>query len=230
MSGVPVIVVTGAAGGLGSEVVRILRAHGSRIAAIDRVQRSSDADAQVLWLGFDISIADAWREALARIEAELGPVTGAALCAGSWQGGAPLHEQDDAVWRAMLHVNLETARVSLQALLPSMVSRRAGSIVLIGSRAVPRPWEGAGAAAYTASKAAVVALAQAVAAEVTGSGVRVNAVLPSTLDTAANRRAMPDADASQWVSPARLAELIAFLLSDNGRDITGAALPVYGRV
>jgi NAD(P)-dependent dehydrogenase (short-subunit alcohol dehydrogenase family) len=110
-----------------------------------------------------------------------------------------------------------------------MVAARRGSIVLIGSRAAARPWEASGSAAYAASKAAVVALAQAVAAEVLEDRVRVNVVLPSTIDTAQNRSAMPDADASRWVSLESLCEVIAFLLSESARDVSGAALPVYGR-
>jgi len=102
-------------------------------------------------------------------------------------------------------------------------------VVVIGSRAAVEPWTSAGAAAYAASKAAVVALAQAAAAEVRDRGVRVNAVLPSTLDTPANRAAMPGADATKWVTLESAAQVVAFLLSDEARDIQGAALPVYGR-
>jgi NAD(P)-dependent dehydrogenase (short-subunit alcohol dehydrogenase family) len=93
-----------------------------------------------------------------------------------------------------------------------------------------RPYDAPGDAAYSASKAALTALAQAVAAEVLADGVRVNVVLPSTIDTAANRRAMPDADHSRWVTTESLAGVIGFLLSEQARDISGAALPVYGRV
>jgi NAD(P)-dependent dehydrogenase (short-subunit alcohol dehydrogenase family) len=109
------------------------------------------------------------------------------------------------------------------------VARKHGSIVVIGSRNVERPWTGASAAAYTAAKSAVVALAQAVAAEVLASGVRVNAILPSTLDTMANRAAMPGADPKLWVTTESAAKVIAFLLSEDARDISGAALPIYGR-
>jgi NAD(P)-dependent dehydrogenase (short-subunit alcohol dehydrogenase family) len=129
----------------------------------------------------------------------------------------------------MMATNLETAHASLRALLPGMVARRRGSVVVIGSRAVERPWTSASASGYAASKAAVVALAQTVAAEVLESGVRLNAVLPSTLDTAANRRAMPAADPARWVTPESAADVIAFLLSDQARDVSGAAIPVYGR-
>jgi NAD(P)-dependent dehydrogenase (short-subunit alcohol dehydrogenase family) len=171
-----------------------------------------------------------WCAAVERIEREQGPVNGAALVAGAWRGGACLHDAASVEhWRAMLDANLESARVALAALLPSMVARGAGSIVLVGSRAVERPWENAGAAAYTAAKSAAVALVQTVAAEVLARGVRANVVLPSTIDTPANRGAMPNADASRWVSPDSLAAVIAFLLSDAARDVSGAAIPVYGR-
>ena len=155
---------------------------------------------------------------------------GAVLAAGGWQGGVEFHAaESDRIFRAMLDINLETARVALTAILSGMVARQTGSIVLFGSRAVERPWESAGAAAYAAAKSAVVALCRAVAAEVVTSGVRVNAVLPSTIDTPANRRAMPGADPSRWVSPRSLAGVVEFLLSDAARDVSGAALPVYGR-
>jgi NAD(P)-dependent dehydrogenase (short-subunit alcohol dehydrogenase family) len=101
--------------------------------------------------------------------------------------------------------------------------------VLVGSRAALRPWESAGAAAYAASKAALVALSECVAAEVLAAGVRVNVVLPSTIDTPANRRAMPNADFTRWVAPDSLVEVVLFLLSDAARDVSGAALPVYGK-
>jgi NAD(P)-dependent dehydrogenase (short-subunit alcohol dehydrogenase family) len=110
-----------------------------------------------------------------------------------------------------------------------MVARKRGSIVVIGSRAAVNPETSANAAAYAASKAALLALARAVAAEVLAHGVRVNAVLPSTMDTPANRAAMPDVDPGRWVSLGSAAGLVAFLLSDEARDVSGAAVPIYGR-
>ncbi len=130
----------------------------------------------------------------------------------------------------MTRFNVEPAYRALRALLPPMVERKRGSIVVVGSRAVDRPWTSGGAAAYAASKAAVVTMAQAVAQEVLLDGVRINAILPSIMDTRANRASMPDADPSKWVSLESAAGVIAFLLSDEARDVTGAAVPVYGRV
>ena len=120
----------------------------------------------------------------------------------------------------------------MQALLPGMVERRRGSIVVVGSRAAARPWESAKAAAYAAAKAALVGLVKATAAEVLDDGVRLNVVHPSTIDTAANRASMPKADFTQWVSPESLSGVIAFLLSDaRSRHLPGRARSrFYGRV
>jgi NAD(P)-dependent dehydrogenase (short-subunit alcohol dehydrogenase family) len=110
-----------------------------------------------------------------------------------------------------------------------MVARKRGSIVLIGSRSGVRPFSAPGDAAYAATKAALTALTQTIAAEVLEHGVRVNMVMPSTIDTAANRQAMPGADTSRWVSTDSLGDVIEFLLSERSRDVSGAALPVYGQ-
>lgn len=236
MSKAPVA-ITGAAGALGSAVARHLVSLGYPVALIDtpRAEEAAKKLASELGAGAcavtaDIASAGAWDEALPKIEKALGALPShGVLIAGGWQGGKPFHESDDAEWSAMMTMNLETARRSLRALLPGMVARKHGSIVVIGSRAVERPWTSASAAAYGATKAAVVALAQAIAAEVLDHGVRVNAVLPSTLDTPANRRTMPTADPDKWVSTSSAAAVIAFLLSEDARDISGAAIPLYGR-
>ncbi|HYQ01614.1 MAG TPA: SDR family NAD(P)-dependent oxidoreductase [Polyangiaceae bacterium] len=223
------IVVTGAGGALGSGVVRALSASGKRVIAIERdaarAQQTFAGVANCRVLGFDVSSNDAWQGALGDSE-----VSGAVLIAGTWKGGPRLFEAGgDAIWSTVMSANLETTRVALQALLPRMVAAKSGSVVAIGSRTAPRPWEGARAAAYAASKAAVLALVQATAAEVLPDNVRINAVLPSTIDTPANRAAMPKHDPSKWVSIESLSGVIAFLLSEAARDISGAAIPVFGK-
>ncbi len=232
-----VIVITGAVGALGTALCGHLVARGYRVAGVGLRRhegrlRTLEKDLGAAFAGFpleDDSTA-AWDAALGVIESRLGPVSGAALVAGGWRGGRPFHEdRDEGTWRSMLDENLESAQRALRTLLPRLVARRAGSVVVIGSRNVERPWSGAGAAAYTVAKSAVVALARAIAIEVLDAGVRVNAVLPSTIDTAKNRGAMPDADASRWVQPESIAAVIEFLLSDAARDVSGAVLPVYGR-
>jgi NAD(P)-dependent dehydrogenase (short-subunit alcohol dehydrogenase family) len=232
-----VALVTGAAGALGGEVARVLHAQGSAMVLVDTEQHEDRLKALAKSLGGacvvagDIASQAVWAEAMPRIEREAGAApTRAALVAGTWRGGKALHEEtDDSTWQTLMHANLETVYRSLRVLLPPMVARGKGSVVVIGSRAAVAPSTSARAAAYAASKAAVVALAEAAAAEVVGRGVRVNAVLPSTLDTPANRAAMPKADATKWVSLGSAAGVIAFLLGEEARDISGVAVPVYGR-
>jgi NAD(P)-dependent dehydrogenase (short-subunit alcohol dehydrogenase family) len=228
-----ITVVTGAAGVLGSEVTRVLLERGHKVAALDRPSARLDAQARpgaCLPIGLNLTAASSWEEAVTKINKELGIPNGAVLCAGGWAGGQPASKTtDDSAYRRMLELNLDTAELSIRFLLPGMVDQAHGSIVVVGSRVVERPWESAGAAAYAASKGAVVAYAQAVAAEVVDSKVRVNAVLPSVIDTPTNRTAMPKADPLKWVAPESLARVIAFLLSDDARDISGAAIPVYAR-
>jgi NAD(P)-dependent dehydrogenase (short-subunit alcohol dehydrogenase family) len=232
-----VTIVTGAAGALGSAVVELLLERGHRVAAVDVPAAAprlgtleATSQGACLALPLDVTSPGAWTAALARLEADLGVPSGAVLTAGGWQGGHSFSDEpDDFVWRAMLEVNLETAQRSLRAILPVLLRKGSGSVVVVGSRAVERPWESEGAAAYAASKAALVTLMRTLADELLDRGVRVNAVLPSTLDTPANRRSMPDADPSRWVTPRSLAQVIAFLLSDDARDVSGAAIPVYGR-
>lgn len=230
-----ITVVTGAAGVLGSEVVRVLLERGHHVAALDLPSPRLDAMARpgaCVPVALDLTSVAAWRDATALIDRELGAPNGAVLCAGGWGGGKSVQdlETDDTSLRRMLDVNLVTVERSLGALLPAMTRRKHGSIVVIGSRAVERPWESRGAAAYSAAKSAVVAYAETIAAETLDSGVRVNAVLPSVIDTPGNRASMPKADVLRWVTPESLARVIAFLLSDDAHDITGAAIPVYGRV
>jgi NAD(P)-dependent dehydrogenase (short-subunit alcohol dehydrogenase family) len=231
-----VALVTGAAGALGGQVARTLSARGDRLVLVDggsakaRLEQLASTMKGACVVAGDITDDKTWIEAMPRIERELGsPPSLAALIAGGFRGGAPLHEEKDSgVWTAMMNANLETVHKSLVRLLPPMVAKQRGSIVVVGSRAAVQPWTSAGAAAYATSKAAVVALAQAVAAEVLEHRVRVNAVMPSTMDTPANRAAMPKADPSRWVSLDSAAGVVAFLLSDAARDISGAALPLYG--
>lgn len=230
-----VVLVTGASGALGSTLVRRLAARHTVIATDRRAHAAALAglaaeNGNVTALELDSSSAAEWTAALARVTEQHGVVTGAALIAGGYAGGARLFDDSSGeTWRRMLDQNLESARGALEALLPGMVRAARGSVVLIGSKAAVRPWESGGSAAYAASKAALIALAQATASEVVDDGVRINVVLPSTIDTPRNRESMPRADASRWVKPESLCDVIEFLLSDAARDVSGAAVPVFGR-
>jgi NAD(P)-dependent dehydrogenase (short-subunit alcohol dehydrogenase family) len=230
--------ITGGAGALGSALARLLVTKGYKVALLDTDRSKDRLESLTRELGpgsasshvGDFATGGAWKTALGAIEKGLGGLpTHGALIAGGWGGGKPLHAIDDDVYERMNRANVDTAYHALRALLPSMVAKKHGAIVVIGSRAVERPWTSTSAAAYAASKAAAVALAQTVAAEVLEDGVRINAILPSTMDTAANRAAMPDVDPGQWVTLESAAGVIAFLLSEDARDISGAAIPVYGR-
>ena len=232
------IVITGAAGALGSALAVHLAEQGHGLALMGAARHAprlaeleQSLSGRVFSAAFDGAAAADFRAQLDAIEARAGEaVTHAALTAGGWAGGSPLHETtDDSAYLAMMQSNADSVYHTLRALLPSMVAARSGSVVVIGSRNVARPWTGAGSAAYSASKSAAVALASAAAAEVLGHGVRINSVLVSTMDTAANRAAMPDADPGAWVTLRSAATVIAFLLSEDARDISGAEIPVYGR-
>jgi NAD(P)-dependent dehydrogenase (short-subunit alcohol dehydrogenase family) len=229
-----VVLVTGASGALGGAVVARQADNGRRVVALERSKNGDESleeDGQgVLRLHAKTSDAQALTSAMSRAEAKVGALSGAVLTAGAWRGGQPFHEAAAlADWRTVMDANLETAQLTLRAILPGMVQRGRGSIVLVGSRSGVRPYDAPGDAAYAASKAALAALAQAIAAEVVTHGVRLNLVLPSTIDTEANRKAMPDADHSRWVTTDSLCDVIDFLLSERSRDISGALLPVYGR-
>lgn len=228
--------ITGASGALGSAVAHRIVSGGGKVALVEREVARPSLTALAASLGAAAVcayVADAspgeLAQAITACEAAAGePVARAALVAGGWRGGRAVHDGADEL-AEMLEQNTLTVHSALGALLPGMVARGEGAIVVIGSRNVERPWAGKGSAAYTASKAAAVSLAQAVAAEVLSAGVRVNAVLISTMDTPANRGGMPDVDPASWVSTSSAAGVIAFLLSDEARDISGASVPVYGR-
>jgi NAD(P)-dependent dehydrogenase (short-subunit alcohol dehydrogenase family) len=135
-----------------------------------------------------------------------------------------LVETDVSLWQRMLNMNLTSAFLLSQAVLPFMLQRRHGRIVHVAARAALEPF--AGAAAYIVSKAGLIGLIRTLAPELEGSGVTVNAVLPSTIDTPANRRAMPAADPSKWTRPDSIAQMLTFLASDAASQTNGALIPI----
>lgn len=229
--------ITGASGALGSTLARSLAAKGQTLGLLDTMHgasRLADLAVELKGRAFckaaDFANSNDLGIALRAIEKEASAsFTGAVLVAGGWRGGKPLHESEEAEYRAMMESNADTVYMALRCVLPGMVARAHGSVVVIGSRNVERPWTGANAAAYTAAKSAAVAMASASAAEVLQHGVRVNSVLISTMDTPANRKSMPDANPQKWVSLESASAVISFLLSDESQDVSGAEIPVYGR-
>lgn len=228
----PVAIVTGGAGALGQAVTMRLLADGASVAvpwvvAAERAaleERVPARDrARVLTAECDTTDPAATAELVARVERELGAVAILVTAVGGFAGGR-LVETDQATWDRMLKLNLTSAFVAARAAVPGMLARGHGRVVTIASRAVVPP--AAGFIAYTVSKAGVIALTQALAEETRGTGVTVNAVLPSTMDTPGNRAAMPDADPKTWTPVESVADAIAFLIRTEAAHVTGALLTV----
>jgi NAD(P)-dependent dehydrogenase (short-subunit alcohol dehydrogenase family) len=228
-----VIVVAGAAGNLGAACARELRAAGARLVLMDHsTDRLSGlfpdwGPPHVLLNGVNLADAHAASAAARAVLERFGRVDALVHTVGGFAGGKPVWETDDAEWDRMLGINLRTTVNAVRAFVPAMVARGRGRVVAVGAR--PGVQGMANFAAYSASKAALLRTVETLAAELKESGVTANCVLPSILDTPQNRAAMPDADFSRWVAPEQVARAVAFLLSDAGRDISGAAIPVYGR-
>lgn len=220
-----IVAVTGAAGALGRKAVEILSDAGWKVVGIDLGDVAPDGVALALG-GVDLTDETAMTAAAARIESELGQLDGLVNIAGgfAWETVA---DGSVATWDRLYAMNVRTALIASRALLPLLRASQ-GAIVNIGAAASVKA--GAGMGAYAASKSGVARLTEALAEELKDEGVRVNAILPSILDTPANRADMPDADYAKWVSPAQLAGVVAFLLSAEATPITGALIPVTGRV
>ena len=222
-----VCIVTGAGGNLGRAVAIDLAGRGARVVAT--VRRASDKieNENVSTEIVDLTDSDAVTPFVARILAEHGRIDALVNAAGGYRGGPTLGETPLDDWRVMRSVNLETALICCRAVLPGMVAGKHGRIVNIASRAAVQPF--GGAAPYIVAKAAVISLTEAVAAETQGTGVTVNVILPSVIDTPENRAAMADADYSKWVSPEAIAKVVAWLISEPTGLVNGARIPVYGR-
>jgi NAD(P)-dependent dehydrogenase (short-subunit alcohol dehydrogenase family) len=223
-----VILVTGAAGVLGQAVIATLVARGEAVAAVDLAPMIPAAGQRVSVGGIDLADATAGAALIAQLTGTsgAGSLTGLVNVAGGfvWE---TVGEGGWASWERMYRINVQTAFEATRLALPALRTSR-GAIVNVSAAATARA--GAGMGAYAAAKSAVSRLTEALAAEELTNGVRVNAVMPSVIDTPANRRDMPDADPSRWVSPSEIAEVVAFLLSPAASGVTGALVPVVGRV
>jgi NAD(P)-dependent dehydrogenase (short-subunit alcohol dehydrogenase family) len=223
-----VILVTGAAGVLGQAVIATLVARGEAVVAVDLAPMIPSAGQRLSVGGIDLADATAGAALIAQLTGTsgAGSLTGLVNVAGGflWE---TVSEGGWASWERMYRINVQTAFEATRLALPALRSTR-GAIVNVSAAATARA--GAGMGAYTAAKSAVSRLTEALAAEELTNGVRVNAVMPSVIDTPANRRDMPDADHSRWVSPSEIAEVVAFLLSPAASGVTGALVPVVGRV
>ncbi len=230
----PVVLITGAAGNLGQAVARAFAASGAVLALTDGDPARLHAAAAELALPAArcrTYTTDLIQHAAAlalgeRAAAELGRIDVLVNIAGGFRMG-PVHETPEATWELMMDLNARTVFNMAQAVVPGMIKRGGGRIINISSRGGLSGAAGIGV--YAAAKAAVLRLSESMAAELREHRINVNCVLPSIIDTPQNRQAMPTADFSAWVKADSLAEVILFLASPGARDISGAAIPVYGR-
>jgi NAD(P)-dependent dehydrogenase (short-subunit alcohol dehydrogenase family) len=226
------VVVTGGTGGLGAAVTSALLADGWRVVVPWIVEQELERVTPHERL--QLVRADLFDKAdvAALFNTAVGapgdpPLTALVNLVGGFAAGSLVHETPIEEFDRMLGLNLRPTYLVTQAALPHLIAAGGGAIVCVGARAALAPFPGA--AGYVVAKAAVIAFAQAVAVEYKQQGVRANAVLPSVIDTPANRAAMPDADYSRWVTPEEIAGVIKFLATDASAPTSGAAIPVYGR-
>jgi NAD(P)-dependent dehydrogenase (short-subunit alcohol dehydrogenase family) len=226
------IVVTGAFGSLGAATARAAIKLGARVALIGRAPKAPAAlaaelgSSAVFLTGVELADEAAAKQAIDAAQAQLKGLDVLINTAGSfrWQTVA---DGDPSTWDPLFQSNLMSAVNACRAAIPHLRASRAGRIINIGAVAALKA--GAGMGAYTASKSGVHRLTESLAAELKDDGITVNAILPSVIDTPANRTDMPKADFSTWVTPESLANVILFLASDEAKDINGALLPVKGR-
>ena len=223
-----IALVTGADGGLGTHVTNALLDEGFTVAGVaPRIRQDSFDHPHFTALPATLNSLEAAKNAVAAVISRFGKIDVLAHLVGGFAGGQTIADTNDATFQRMFDMNVNTAFHIFRAVLPHMRKASSGRIIAIGSRAAESP--GATVGAYSASKAALVSLVRTVAIENKDAGITANVILPGTMDTPANRAAMPGADTSQWVQPASVASLVVWLAGDAGKDVTGAAIPVYGR-
>ena len=223
------ILVTGGTGGLGRAVTLAFLEEDANVIVTYRKQEEFDALKKAPALEghvTDVTDEGSVRELVEDIVARHGQIDALVNTVGGYAGGIKFWEADAKVFDQMLALNLRSGYTLCRAIVPAMLRQKRGSIVNIAAKAALDP--PGGAAAYAASKAAAVAMVDSLAVDLRGTGVRANSILPSVIDTEANRRAMPRADFAKWPRPEQIARVILFLCSDDARVIHGAAIPVYG--
>lgn len=216
------VIVTGGFGALGRAVVEHLAGAGHRVATVDLAPAPQGFAGEMALGGVDLTDEAAVAKAYGEVAGKLDGIDAVVNLAGGFVWETVEGGSLDS-WDKMYRMNLRTAATSASAALPHLV-KNGGAIVNVGAAAAAQP--ASGMAPYTASKAGVVALTASLAEELRGRGVRVNAVLPTIIDTPANRADMPDADTSGWVKPVSIARVIAFLISSEAGAITGASVPL----
>jgi NAD(P)-dependent dehydrogenase (short-subunit alcohol dehydrogenase family) len=231
----PIVMVTGAAGNVGQALLTTLAGRGHCIVAVDRQAAAmveiltpfGGQDRHLVLADLDLFDPTACEAAVKAALARYGRIDGVAHTVGGFDT-APAAHSGPELWDRMYRLNVLTTLNMFRAVLPPMRAAGHGSLVAIGAGAAMKA--PSGLSAYAAAKSAVHRLVESFADELKSAGVRVNAVLPGIIDTAQNRTAMPDAEHESWVRPKELADAIAFLLDKDASGITGAFIPVTGRV
>ena len=217
-----VVVITGGGGALGRTVVPAFSQAGATVVLIDRDPASAQTGGLVP-VKADVTDENDVRGAMTDVIQQTGRIDALVNLVGGFATGR-VADTDLSLWERMLSLNLTAAFVLSRAVIPHMTQRRAGRIVHIAARAATDPFPGA--AAYIVAKSGLVGLIRALATELAGSGVTVNGVLPTTIDTLANRKSMPDADSSKWVKPESVAQTLIFLASEEAGQVNGGLIPV----
>jgi NAD(P)-dependent dehydrogenase (short-subunit alcohol dehydrogenase family) len=231
-----VVIVTGAAGNLGGAVARAFHSACARLVLVDRAADRLprlfpdyvDSAENFLATSVDLIDEGAVQSMVDETLGRFGRIDVLVNAAGGFRGDTPLHETPSDTWDLMLNINARTVYVVSRAVVPVMLRQGSGKIVNVSARGALQA--GSKMRPYSAAKSAVLRLTEAMSAELKASGIHVNCVLPSTIDTPENRASMPRADPRRWVTPEALADVILFLASDAARAMHGAAVPVYGLI
>jgi NAD(P)-dependent dehydrogenase (short-subunit alcohol dehydrogenase family) len=222
-----VVLVTGAKGGLGTDITRAFLSAGATVVGTSRSIKQTDfAGSNFTAISADITQSSATRELVASVVDRFKRIDVLIHVMGGFAAGK-IHETDDETWNKMLDLNTTSGFYIGREVIRAMRASGGGRIVAIGSLAATDPHPGIGA--YVASKSALLALFRTIALENMDAGITSNIILPGTMDTPANRAAMPTADFSKWVQPAEVAKVVLTLAGDQGAQINGAVIPVYGR-
>ncbi len=230
-----VVIVTGAAGNLGQAVGRAFLTAGANLALTDHAEGRlgrifadiAGSPDHFLADSVDATDTDAVEAMIAETLDRLGRVDVLVNTVGGFHGGTAVHETSLETWDLMLNLNARSVFIASRAVIPHMLQQGSGKIVSVAAQSGLKG--GMKNAAYSASKSAVIRLTESMAAELKGSGITVNCILPHIIDTPQNSQAMPLADHRRWVKPEALADVILFLASDAAREVHGAAVPVYGK-
>ena len=222
-----VALIAGANGGLGMAVTKAFLEAGAQVAGVSpKIQDSDFNHANFRAFPGEIASRDSAQAVCSAVVARFGRIDILVHLVGAFKGGKPVAETDDDTFRSMLDANLVAAFYIIRAVLPDMRTRGSGRILAIGSKAAIETAPMIGA--YAASKAALVSLVRTVAIENRDRGITANVVLPGTMDTLANRAAMPGKDPSKWVQPSQVAGMLVHLATDEASQISGAAIPILG--